>query len=90
MNRLPADQREALVMVVVHGMSYEHLAETTGCAVGTAKSCVFRARRQLESWLLGEHEERGDARAVSQLSTETEKRARDPGQAGSTRLRDLP
>lgn len=52
--RLPTDQREALVMVVVHGMSYEALAEATGCAVGTAKSRVFRARRQLEAWLLGE------------------------------------
>ena len=54
MTRLPADQREALLMVVVHGMSYEARAETTGCAVGTAKSRVFRARRQLEAWLLGE------------------------------------
>lgn len=54
LTRLPADQREALVMVVIHGMSYEALAESTGCAVGTAKSRVFRARRQLESWLLGE------------------------------------
>ena len=44
-------------MVVVHGMSYEALAESTGCAVGTAKSRVFRARRQLESWLLGETKE---------------------------------
>ena len=57
MTRLPSDQREALVMVVVHGMSYEALAESTGCAVGTAKSRVFRARRQLESWLLGETKE---------------------------------
>jgi len=54
MTRLPVDQREALLMVVVHGMSYEALAEATGCAVGTAKSRVFRARRQLEAWLLGE------------------------------------
>ncbi len=54
MARLPADQREALVMVVIHGMSYEALAEATGCAVGTAKSRVFRARRQLETWLIGE------------------------------------
>jgi RNA polymerase sigma-70 factor (ECF subfamily) len=54
MNRLPADQREALVMVGVHGMSYEALADATGCAVGTAKSRVFRARRQLRDWLLGE------------------------------------
>ena len=61
MTRLPADQREALVMVVVHGMSYEALAESTGCAVGTAKSRVFRARRQLESWLLGEAKESSKA-----------------------------
>jgi RNA polymerase sigma-70 factor (ECF subfamily) len=58
MTRLPADQREALVMVVVHGMSYEALAEATGCAVGTAKSRVFRARRQLEAWLMGEKQDR--------------------------------
>lgn len=54
MARLPSDQREALVMVVLNGMSYEALAEATGCAVGTAKSRVFRARRQLEAWLLGD------------------------------------
>lgn len=62
MTRLPADQREALVMVVVHGMSYETLAEATGCAVGTAKSRVFRARRQLEAWLLGEADEKSKSR----------------------------
>jgi RNA polymerase sigma-70 factor (ECF subfamily) len=64
MTRLPADQREALVMVVLNGLSYEALAEATGCAVGTAKSRVFRARRQLEAWLLGERPEAG-ALAVS-------------------------
>jgi RNA polymerase sigma-70 factor, ECF subfamily len=63
MARLPTDQREALVMVVIHGMSYETLAETTGCAVGTAKSRVFRARRQLESWLFGETAEEAVAEA---------------------------
>lgn len=63
MTRLPADQREALVMVVIHGMSYEALAESTGCAVGTAKSRVFRARRQLEAWLLGERPEQAAAPA---------------------------
>ncbi|MBO0712136.1 MAG: sigma-70 family RNA polymerase sigma factor [Acetobacteraceae bacterium] len=72
MARLPVDQREALVMVVVHGMSYEHLAAATGCAVGTAKSRVFRARRQLESWLLGERAERPAAqqRDVEQTSSD--------------------
>lgn len=58
-NRLPADQREALFMVVLQGMSYEDVAEATGCAVGTAKSRVFRARRQLQTWLAGEESAEG-------------------------------
>jgi RNA polymerase sigma-70 factor (ECF subfamily) len=69
MTRLPTDQREALIMVVVHGMSYEALAESTGCAVGTAKSRVFRARRQLEAWLLGEQPERSAAASASAAAT---------------------
>jgi RNA polymerase sigma-70 factor (ECF subfamily) len=52
--RLPLLQRESLFMVVLHGMSYEQVAEATGCAVGTAKSRVFRARQQLQLWLTGE------------------------------------
>jgi RNA polymerase sigma-70 factor (ECF subfamily) len=75
MGRLPADQREALVMVVLNGMSYEALAEATGCAVGTAKSRVFRARRQLETWLLGE---RRDA-ATAALPSRSGVAARDAG-----------
>jgi RNA polymerase sigma-70 factor (ECF subfamily) len=67
MARLPSDQREALVMVVIHGMSYEALAESTGCAVGTAKSRVFRARRQLETWLIGEQPDEVAAEAKRSL-----------------------
>jgi RNA polymerase sigma-70 factor (ECF subfamily) len=65
-NRLPTDQREALFMVVLQGMSYEDVAATTGCAVGTAKSRVFRARRQLQSWLMGEERSgRSEGRAAT-------------------------
>ena len=53
MRRLPDPQREALVMVAIEGMGYEELARITGVAVGTAKSRVFRARRQLEAMLDG-------------------------------------
>lgn len=77
MTRLPTDQREALVMVVVHGMSYEALAEATGCAVGTAKSRVFRARRQLEAWLLGD-DERSPSR-VSPLARVVHRASKDQG-----------
>jgi RNA polymerase sigma-70 factor (ECF subfamily) len=83
MSRLPADQREALVMVVIHGMSYEALAEATNCAVGTAKSRVFRARRQLEAWLLGEPNE-----ALSQGAAVREPRRLVDAQA-TARLRGV-
>ncbi len=75
LGRLPADQREALFMVVLQGMSYEEVAEATGCAVGTAKSRVFRARRQLQAWLAGEERPaasspaRPDAASERQLGT---------------------
>jgi RNA polymerase sigma-70 factor, ECF subfamily len=78
MDRLPSDQREALVMVVVHGMSYEALAEATRCAVGTAKSRVFRARRQLEAWLLGDA---GDAN-VQETKRAAIRALRESGRAG--------
>ena len=43
-NRLPACHREVLVVVGVLGMSYEEAAEICGCAVGTVKSRLNRAR----------------------------------------------
>ena len=48
---LPVKQREALLKFAIDGMSYEAIAEAAKCPVGTAKSRVSRARRQLEAWL---------------------------------------
>jgi RNA polymerase sigma-70 factor (ECF subfamily) len=45
--KLPADQREALVLVGASGFSYEEAAEICGCAIGTIKSRVNRARTRL-------------------------------------------
>ena len=45
--RLPDDQREALVLVGAAGLSYEEAAEVCGCALGTIKSRVNRARTRL-------------------------------------------
>jgi len=59
---LPSEQREALIMVVVHGMGYEEIAEATGCAIGTAKSRVFRARNNLHAMLVGEKGQRRGGR----------------------------
>ncbi|MCL3880733.1 RNA polymerase sigma factor [Marivita sp. GX14005] len=46
-DQLNAEQREALVLVGAGGFSYEEAAQTCGVAVGTIKSRVNRARRQL-------------------------------------------
>jgi RNA polymerase sigma-70 factor, ECF subfamily len=52
-NKLPPEQREALVLVGADGFKYEEAAAICGCAVGTIKSRVSRARRDLQA-LLGE------------------------------------
>ena len=47
MQKLPEDQREALMLVAAAGFSYEEAADICGCAVGTIKSRVSRARQTL-------------------------------------------
>ncbi|MDZ4789818.1 MAG: sigma-70 family RNA polymerase sigma factor [Hyphomicrobiales bacterium] len=45
--KLSTDQREALVLIGAEGFSYEEAADICGCAVGTIKSRVNRARNRL-------------------------------------------
>lgn len=47
LNQLPPDQREALLLIGAEGISYEEAAAITGCAIGTMKSRVNRARIRL-------------------------------------------
>jgi RNA polymerase sigma-70 factor, ECF subfamily len=49
---LPPDQREALILVGAAGFSYEEAANVCGCAVGTIKSRVNRARTRLGQVLM--------------------------------------
>lgn len=44
---LSDEHREALILIGAGGLSYEEVAEITGCAVGTIKSRVSRARDRL-------------------------------------------
>lgn len=48
---LPEDQREAIILIGASGFSYEEAAEICGCAVGTIKSRVSRARSRLQEIL---------------------------------------
>jgi RNA polymerase sigma-70 factor (ECF subfamily) len=50
-NTLPAEQREALVLVGADGFRYEEAAAICGCPIGTIKSRVARARGEIEKLL---------------------------------------
>jgi len=56
---LPEDQREALILIGAGGFSYEEVGEICGCAIGTIKSRVSRARDRL-ALILAEGSHPGD------------------------------
>ena len=49
--KLSDDQREALILIGAEGFSYEEVAAICGCAIGTIKSRVNRARVRLAELL---------------------------------------
>jgi RNA polymerase sigma-70 factor, ECF subfamily len=52
--KLTPTQREALLLAILDGQSYEAIAAHAGVSVGTVKSRVSRARDRLEELLLGD------------------------------------
>ena len=53
--QLGDDHREVLILVGASGLSYEEAAEVCGCAIGTIKSRVSRARSELLHLLTGDN-----------------------------------
>lgn len=51
MARLPEEQREAVLLVMVEGWSYREAADIVGCPVGTLNSRLVRGRDALMSML---------------------------------------
>ena len=47
LDRLPHDQREVLLLRFIEEMSYEQIASTVGCGVGTVRSRLHYAKRAL-------------------------------------------
>jgi RNA polymerase sigma-70 factor (ECF subfamily) len=45
--RLPEDLRTAIVLREIEGLSYEEIAETMNCPIGTVRSRIFRAREAI-------------------------------------------
>lgn len=52
--KLSVGQREALVLAVIDGQSYDQIARHAGVSVGTIKSRISRARDMLERLLVGQ------------------------------------
>ena|SRR5438105_1810358 len=59
LDRLPLKFRAPLVLYEIEEWSYEQIAQTLACAIGTVKSRISRARammrRELEPWWIGEN-----------------------------------
>ncbi len=53
LNSLQEEQRLAVVLVDIQGLSYEEVALTMNCSLGTVKSRVSRGRRGLRDFLQG-------------------------------------
>ena len=53
LERLPFDQKTAIVLREVDGLRYDEIAFSLGIAVGTVKSRLTRARQALRAELLG-------------------------------------
>jgi RNA polymerase sigma-70 factor (ECF subfamily) len=46
-DKLPEDLRTAIVLREIEGLSYEEIAETMNCPIGTVRSRIFRAREAI-------------------------------------------
>lgn len=48
---LPEDLKTAITLRELEGMSYEEIAQTMGCPIGTVRSRIFRAREAIDRTL---------------------------------------
>lgn len=48
---LPEDLKTAIVLREIEGLSYEEIAESMGCPIGTVRSRIFRAREAIAAQL---------------------------------------
>jgi RNA polymerase sigma-70 factor (ECF subfamily) len=48
---LPEDMKTAIILREFEGLSYEEIAQTMDCPVGTVRSRIFRAREAIDEKL---------------------------------------
>jgi RNA polymerase sigma-70 factor (ECF subfamily) len=67
MEKLPAEQRAAIIFKDVEGLSYQEMAEAMGCSIGTVMSRLHYGRKKMQELLkdyVGPH---GQSRSSSNL-----------------------
>ena len=51
LDQLPAQQRAALVLSYYHKLTYQQIAESLDCSIGTVKTHIFRALKRMAALL---------------------------------------
>lgn len=68
MDKLPADQKAALVLRDVEGLSYQEMSEAMGCSIGTVMSRLHYGRRRIQELLKDYVDLHGQNRGTSTIS----------------------
>jgi RNA polymerase sigma-70 factor (ECF subfamily) len=71
MDQLPPQQREVLILICAGGMSYEEAAVAVKASIGTVKSRLWRARRQMQQILLGDEGPESESARAAQVAVMT-------------------
>jgi RNA polymerase sigma-70 factor (ECF subfamily) len=70
MDRLPAEQKAALIFRDVEGLSYQEMAEAMGCSIGTVMSRLHYGRKRMQESLKDYVKLPGQSRGTSTVSKE--------------------
>jgi len=68
MDKLPDEQRAALIYRDVEGLSYQEMAEAMGCSIGTVMSRLHYGRKRMQETLKDYVKVHGQGRGISTVS----------------------
>jgi RNA polymerase sigma-70 factor, ECF subfamily len=68
MDKLPAEQKAALIFRDVEGLSYQEMAEAMGCSIGTVMSRLHYGRKRMQESLKDYVKLPGQSRGTSTVS----------------------
>ena len=68
MDKLPAEQKAALIFRDVEGLSYQEMAEAMGCSIGTVMSRLHYGRKRMQESLKDYVKLHGQGRDTSIVS----------------------